>query len=154
MTDTGLSWLPLEEIGRRVAEIRATLKISQQDLANRVGIPKSAATIGKIESGKFWVGKKRGPDANLLGKIAAVAGKGLDHFRVSNVVNPELAETVTILNWLAKTTDTLRARLQKLSVEETVVLNVPSAEERHMVERALGEHRLDSSNKRRRKEDQ
>ena len=149
-------WLTYIEIGDHVKAIRLGLmgSPSRAEFARLLHRSTSyGSVIGRIERGKeqSW---KNGPNEKLLRQIAELGHVTLDHFRVSNVVNPELEETVTILNWLAKTTDTLKAQVQRLSGEEAVALNVPSAEERHMIERALGEHRLDSSNKRRRKEDQ
>lgn len=57
-------------IGKRIAEERARLGISQTDLANLSGI--NRATIAKIELGKWSVG------IDILGKIAEAMGLRLD----------------------------------------------------------------------------
>lgn len=148
-------WLTYKEIGHRVKVIRLGLVGSPSRAAFARLLHRSTSygsVIGRIEQGKepSW---KNGPNEKLLRQIAARGGRTLDHFRASNVVNPDLVEAVTILNWLTETTEELKAQVQRLSGEDALALNVPSAEERRMIEQSLAGHRRDSSNKRRRKED-
>ena len=57
-------------IGKRIAEERAKLGLSQTDLANLSGI--NRATIAKIELGRWSVG------IDILGKIAEAMGLRVD----------------------------------------------------------------------------
>lgn len=57
-------------IGKRIAEERAKLGLSQTDLANLSGI--NRATIAKIELGRWSVG------IDILGRIAEAMGLRVD----------------------------------------------------------------------------
>lgn len=59
-----------EMIGKRIAAIRNELGLSQQDVADRVGM--AQPHIARIEAGKYSVG------VDILGKIAAALGKRID----------------------------------------------------------------------------
>lgn len=59
-----------EMIGKRIAAIRNELCLSQQDVADRVGM--AQPHIARIEAGRYSVG------VDILGKIAEALGKRID----------------------------------------------------------------------------
>ena len=59
-----------------INEIRKTLNLSQEDLANKTGV--SRQTINSIENGKF------DPSLSLLFKLIKVLGKNLDEIFIDN----------------------------------------------------------------------
>ena len=66
-------WIGLTDrqiIGKRIAAIRNELGLSQQDVADRVGMRQPH--IARIEAGRYSVG------IDILGKIAAALGKRVD----------------------------------------------------------------------------
>jgi transcriptional regulator with XRE-family HTH domain len=147
-------WLSGEEIGDRVRAIRKSLRYSQKAMAGALGRPGSQRTIGRIEAGTFWVEPKR-PDPRLLEEIGALAGLGLDHFRVAaDVTNPDLSEAIIILNWLDRTAEELRGRVKKLS-EDDAGVSVPTAETLLRLQEGIQAHQLkeESTDERRRKRD-
>ncbi len=59
-----------------INEIRKTLNLSQEDLANKTGV--SRQTINSIENGKF------DPSLSLLFKLIKVLDKNLDEIFIDN----------------------------------------------------------------------
>lgn len=80
-----------EEIGRRIAQARDDADLTQQELAERIGI-QTAQSISRYERGETEVSAKR------LRRIAEATGKDLDFFiqdpeKMGRKVSPgELAE--------------------------------------------------------------
>lgn len=62
-----------QRIGRRIREIRGTLSLTQQELAERTGIQQ--CHIARIEAGKYSVG------LDVLQRIADVFGMNVDFIK-------------------------------------------------------------------------
>jgi putative transcriptional regulator len=63
-------------VQNNINEIRKTLNLSQEDLANKTGV--SRQTINSIENGKF------DPSLSLLFKLIKVLDKNLDEIFIDN----------------------------------------------------------------------
>ncbi|HEU4966448.1 MAG TPA: helix-turn-helix transcriptional regulator [Candidatus Saccharimonadales bacterium] len=60
----------LKAFGRRLAEVRKTRGLTQQELAGKLDI--SLVSVGYLETGKRW------PRLNTLHRVAAVLGVPID----------------------------------------------------------------------------
>lgn len=75
----------MEDIGRKLRTLRKGRKLTQQDVADRLGLVR--ATVSNYEVGK------RTPHLSLLKKFAEFYGVTLDYFGVST--NDEIFELVS-----------------------------------------------------------
>lgn len=75
----------MEDIGRKLRTLRKGKKLTQQDVANQLGLVR--ATVSNYEVGK------RTPHLSLLKKFAEFYGVTLDYFGVST--NDEIFELIS-----------------------------------------------------------
>lgn len=101
---TGPKWLSDKEIGRRVREIRLSLKLTQLQFARLIERPGSQSEISALERAD----RKRPQDANLLGSIAAAGGLTLEHFQ-EGAEDTERAEKLVAAKWMRRLADQLAA---------------------------------------------
>lgn len=100
-------WLDHKEIGRRVAEIRDGLELSQRELAEKIGRPKSQGDIAKIEKGTLWA-EGAEPNARLLLDVAELGGVTIQHFQAGGSARSERDEKLIAAKWMTRMAERLR----------------------------------------------
>lgn len=108
-------WLDHKEIGRRAKEIRERLKLSQDDMAVALGVPKSQSDIAKLEKGALWKGGE--PNVKLLIKLAALGGYGIDYFRVGTP-DETRREKLIAAKWMEEMAKRLREEAVATPLDE------------------------------------
>lgn len=91
----------------RVRAIREELRLKQQEFAERLGRPGSQSVVSEIERGA------REPEPTILLDIAALAGKGVEHFQaVPDAGEAERRDKLTVLRWLEAQAAAIRAEVE------------------------------------------
>lgn len=99
-------WLDKRELAEKLREVRLVVLggISQEELARRVGRPRSQGVISKLETGS------RAPEPKILMDIAALIGEGPDYFQVpDDGQEQERRDKLVVAAWLEGAAKRLRA---------------------------------------------